>query len=304
MPTKIIISILLLLLVLLSLTSYNDSYVGMIHDEALTRALSAFGIAKALNGLISLIQGTELSITPIGIGVTFSIGQILDPLNDLVEQFSWVMLVASVSLGIQKLLLLFSTKIYIQVLFSLFAFVMLVSLWFKSYKFERITRISLRLFIVFALLRFAVIGFVYVETLVYHQLMQTPYETAMQNLEVTQNDLEMVQEKKQNLQEKLLKKTQSNRGYFNSEFIDEIQAQIKKFKQNFAMAVDIDNLSKKIDKAYEEIFTLITIFVVESILLPLLFMWLFILAMRWALNGEMTRIEEIRYTLQNIKGNS
>ena len=74
-------------------------------DSALTRALIGFGIARTLNGVISVAQGTEFAVQPAGVGVNFSPGEILDPINDLVERFSWVMLVATSSLGIQKILM-------------------------------------------------------------------------------------------------------------------------------------------------------------------------------------------------------
>ena len=41
---------------------------------------------------------------PVGVGVTLTIGEVLDPLNDLVERFAWLALVASVSLGLQMTL--------------------------------------------------------------------------------------------------------------------------------------------------------------------------------------------------------
>ncbi len=75
-------------------------------DDGLTRALASFAVARGLNGVISAVQGTEVSFQPAGVGVTFAPGEILDPLNDMVERFSWVMLASSVSLGIQRLLLL------------------------------------------------------------------------------------------------------------------------------------------------------------------------------------------------------
>ena len=43
-------------------------------DASFERAMVAFGLAKALNAVISLLQGTELSITPVGVGVNFSVG--------------------------------------------------------------------------------------------------------------------------------------------------------------------------------------------------------------------------------------
>ncbi len=74
-------------------------------DEGLTRSLVSFASARALNGVISVLQGTEVAMQPFGVGVTLALGEILDPINDVVEAFSSVMLTATVAFGIQKLLL-------------------------------------------------------------------------------------------------------------------------------------------------------------------------------------------------------
>jgi len=63
-------------------------------QAGLQRALITFGISRTLNGVISVAQGTEVAVEPVGIGMTFTPGQILDPVNDLVERFSTVVLVA------------------------------------------------------------------------------------------------------------------------------------------------------------------------------------------------------------------
>lgn len=82
-----------------------DTWAGREVDAALARSLLAFALARGLNGVISVVQGTQLALEPGGLGLTLSPGEILDPVNDLIEQFSTVMLVASASLGLQKLLL-------------------------------------------------------------------------------------------------------------------------------------------------------------------------------------------------------
>jgi len=74
-------------------------------DRIFKQALATFAVARTLNGLISVAQGTTLAVEPAGIGADFAFGEILDPINDLIEQFSWIMLVSTTSLGIQKLLL-------------------------------------------------------------------------------------------------------------------------------------------------------------------------------------------------------
>ena len=68
------------------------------------RALATFAVARALNGAISVVQGTEVALQPAGVGVTLTVGQALDPLNDLIERFSWLMLAATTALGIQAVL--------------------------------------------------------------------------------------------------------------------------------------------------------------------------------------------------------
>lgn len=74
-------------------------------DEGFKRAVASFAVARILNGTISVAQGTEISLAPGGLGVNLTPGQILDPVNDLVEQFSELMLIASVAFGIMKILL-------------------------------------------------------------------------------------------------------------------------------------------------------------------------------------------------------
>ncbi len=73
-------------------------------DSLLTRALTTYAVARSLNAAISVAQGTEIAVAPAGVGVTITAGEILDPLNDLIERFSWLVLMASASLGTQLVL--------------------------------------------------------------------------------------------------------------------------------------------------------------------------------------------------------
>jgi len=82
-----------------------DDLAGAQAQAGFKRAVASFATARALNAVISVVQGTEFSVQPLGIGVTLTPGQMLDPLNDLVERFSDLMLMASVAFGVQLLLL-------------------------------------------------------------------------------------------------------------------------------------------------------------------------------------------------------
>jgi hypothetical protein len=97
--------VLLLLLAGAALLPQAERFADVRLETALARALTAFALARSLDAVISVAQGTEVAIEPVGVGVTLAPGQVLDPVNDLVEQFSSLLLLASASLGVQSLLL-------------------------------------------------------------------------------------------------------------------------------------------------------------------------------------------------------
>ncbi len=74
-------------------------------DAGLKRALVSFATARVLNGVISVVQGTQISAQPFGVGVNLTPGQLLAPLSELLKHFSNLMLAASVAFGIQKVLI-------------------------------------------------------------------------------------------------------------------------------------------------------------------------------------------------------
>ncbi|MCP5269349.1 MAG: hypothetical protein H6943_09995 [Zoogloeaceae bacterium] len=89
-------------------------------DDGLKRALATFAVARTLNAVISVVQGTEVSVQAVG-GVTLAPGQVLDPLNDLIEQFSALMLGACIAFGVFKVALAISSDIVVTGMFSVLA---------------------------------------------------------------------------------------------------------------------------------------------------------------------------------------
>jgi hypothetical protein len=89
-------------------TAWLPSLQGMatrIVDENLKNSLITFGSLRALNGFIAMAQGTEVAAGPVIGQITIAIGQVLAPVSDLLEQASTVLMWATVSLGIQKAML-------------------------------------------------------------------------------------------------------------------------------------------------------------------------------------------------------
>jgi len=87
----------------------------------------------------------------IGVGVaSVHLGEILDPVNDLIERFSGLLLVTLTALGIQQVILLFTTSVALKIVFTVFAAMLTLVLW----RFESFTSIWIRVAITVFLLRF------------------------------------------------------------------------------------------------------------------------------------------------------
>src|SRR5258706_3749567 len=84
-------------------------------ESGFKRALITFALARTANALISVAQETTVAIQPFGLGVMVSPAQVLDPLNDLVEQFSTLMLIACVSFAVQRILIEIGGFVWVSV---------------------------------------------------------------------------------------------------------------------------------------------------------------------------------------------
>ncbi|MEJ2373081.1 MAG: hypothetical protein P8Y16_04705 [Sulfurimonas sp.] len=273
---KIFISFVIVSLLLISVATPIDTEAMQLQNEAFNRAMIAFGVAKGLNAIISLIQGTELSITPVGLGLTLSIGEILDPLNDMVERFSWVMLIASISLGIQKLLLVISAKLFLQIVLFVSGITTLGLIWYKKLHNSMFLTYSFKIFILLLFLRFSAVVFIYLSQFTYSAILQNEYEQSLQVVESTKLEL-------QEYQNKNLQNTQNS----DESFLDVIKKRYNSSVESLNVSKQIESLEKKTDKAFNNIVTLITIFVVQSIVLPLIYFWLVILSLKYVFRKEL-----------------
>ena len=267
---KVFLTIFMVFVLLLSLSLGVDESAKEIQTEAFNRALAAFGLAKGLNMVISLLQGTELSFTPVGVGLNFSIGEILDPFNDMVERFSWVMLASTVSLGIQKIILELSSGTYLQISLVLSAFVSGVFLWKKQFENSMFFSLAFKLFALLLLLRFSAVLFIYSTEMLHNAVLKTKYVDSTKIVLVTKVELDDLHKKNV-----ILVKDQKNDSFFSG-----ISSKYDKILDNMNISKQLEAMQSSIDEASKNIITLITIFIFESIVLPLLYFWFLVSAIK------------------------
>lgn len=243
--------------------------------DTLKRALATFAVARALNGVISVAQGTELAVQPVGVGVTLSVGEVLDPLNDLVESFSWLALLACVSLGTQMLLAEVVVNPWINGLVSAGVAVYLLALWWPGATSARITLLRVVTLLVFVRFLFALTALAtgWTDQLVLAERQQQ----SLERIEMTQAHIEALSENPPEATEpsgaelSVLERL--------SEFIDDQ-------RQALDVRAQLTALRERVEAAIEALIDLIVLFTVQTVLVPvmtlLLAYWTFLWLWRWS----------------------
>ncbi len=74
-------------------------------EKSIKTTLASYVIVRGINASVSIIKESELSLSPAGVGLSLALGEVLDPLDDMVERVSILLLLSFLSLGLQELLL-------------------------------------------------------------------------------------------------------------------------------------------------------------------------------------------------------
>jgi len=264
---KIIISLIILLSILLSHLNWLDNIAEEYTEQGIKRTLVTYAVSRSLNGVISVAQGTEVALSPAGVGLTFTPGQILDPVNDLIERFSWVVMVSGASLGIQRLFLEITSSLTIVWLLSLFCLIYLVMLWVNKFKLDARWQLWLKKSLVLIVfIRFSVPMIAVINEALYVAFLQPKYEVAQIQLETASSNIELINEaSKQEVQQS------KDEGLLNT-----VEQWLDQTKKNLDVESQMDSLKQAAADVSEQVINMIVVFVVQTIIFPLLFLWLLI----------------------------
>ncbi len=269
---KVAVSVVLGFVVMLSLTGILDSGGRAYTDAALKRAVVTFAIARTLNGVISMAQETEFAFEPAGIGVTIMPGELLDPINDLIERFSWVMLASTASIGIQGVLLRMSEWWGVSVLLVLTAGFLLYGIWSpEAPPWSR--RVAYHALLVALFLRFAVPVLLIATSLVSDTFLREQAEQATAAL----------QQSSQEIREEL---PQTETEVKERTIGEKLSALVTKPMDAIDLRQRIERVQERVSRIIEHIVDLIVAFTLETIVIPLVFLWLLIKSVKMSAGGK------------------
>jgi hypothetical protein len=252
-------------------------------DEGLKRALISFASARTLNAVISMAQGTETAVQPFGVGINLAPGQLLDPINDLVENFSDLMLAASVAFGIQKLLI--SVGSYWPV--SLLLTVLSLS-WALLYIRSRpIPSWLSKVLLILLMSRFAIPLVILGTDLIFEKFMAAEYTENQQRIDNASAVIEEIKTSDNQVSSSQIQNTAipKEHGVFNSirsklneasdAIVDKSASTLAKAKSAVDIEAHFKNIQNKTEQWVVHIINLIVIFLLQTLIIPLLLLWIF-----------------------------
>ncbi|MCW8945694.1 MAG: hypothetical protein OQL27_13050 [Sedimenticola sp.] len=268
MPRALVQKIALTLLVtgLIALTHLGSlDRLGHEYTEAgFKRALVVFALSRGLNGVISVAQGTEVAIEPVGIGLTFKPGEILDPVNDLVERFSWVMLTSSASFGVQRVLLDVMASSWLTYATLGAGLALLWALWWTESSLIKLRRVLCRIALVLLVLRFSIALMAVAGEHFYQAFLETQFNESQIQLEKAATHIGEVNSEIQpalsNTEERSLL-DEAKRVYDTATRSIDIESRMATFNQAAT------NIS-------EHAIQMIVVFLMQTVLFPLASIWL------------------------------
>ena len=158
-----------------------DSTAADYVSSSLVQALSAFGLAKLFNATVSVLQSIEISVFVSSV----TIGELLDPFNDMVEDFSSVMKVAVSSLIFQSILLKIISTVYFKAFVTLSGVLFGYLYWVKS----RFTQVAYKVFVTAVGAKFLLVLVVLLSALVDASFLEDEKTQTMDKIQVHSNEM-------------------------------------------------------------------------------------------------------------------
>ncbi|WP_456384277.1 hypothetical protein [Persephonella sp.] len=228
--------------------------------ESTKKAVLTYASVRGINAVISVLKDSQLEIAPAGIGASIAVGQVLDPIDDLIERFSLLVLVSIVSLGVQKVLLVLGKTVFFKILGTGVFLVGLYLLTNRQFMFTAGVKIILIALVVRLLLP--------VSALVNGGIYELVFKEKVEQAEKELSDVFSTIKGKEDFQAE------------NSSFLDKLKGiKYEEIKEKVLF------LKEKSSQIVNGIIILSVAFVFQTILIPVFLLWVFYRLTLWIITG-------------------
>jgi len=326
---KWIISSVLIILLFLSWSKILDTKATQLNIETTKDVATTLAITRSINAGLSVIENSSL-LVGVGVQADVAIGEVVNPINDFLDRFSWILLFSLISLGIQNLIIVLSQTILINTILT----ITILSTIFSFYKQIKFSNFLYKFLIFIIFIRFAIPSIQYINGYIYQHMMAQKVVTIQQknekfnkeiqkfipNSEITkktilnlENQLHNLKQKKQQILDNSLEnssyfdKLKAKINYNNTSISDRTKKELLNIDNKIKIIelkidkVDINPLDKiklfakkiehNMDMFFTNSYTMIIIFLSNGIIFPLLFLWGFIKLGKEIFNIELKGIK-------------
>ncbi len=242
-------------------------------ENSIAGAFTIYAIARALNAAISMLQGIDIDAFILSI----SIGELLDPINDLIERFSWIVMMAIASLGIQKVMLSVVVSKGANLLLGAVVISYLASIWFKPlmpYRNVKYKAVCIFLFIRFSLTMVFLCNYV-LDYYYFNEQKSAAQATLIETHDVVENS-------------SLLANSDINAS---DSFLGKVKKTYSETKENIDdMKRKVTDITGSVENSISSLLDLIVFYILQTVLLPVAFLFFFYKTLKVMLNMEFKSI--------------
>ena len=265
-PRQALVAFVLLAVLVCAWMAPMDAPAARQVDAGLKRALVSFASARALHGVLSVVQGTQFSAQPLGVGVSLTPGQLLAPVNGLVKSFADFMLVASVAFGIMKVSLAMGGFWLVSAALTLTG---VAWLWAYSRQHGALRWLS-RLLVLLLMVRFAVPVVVLGTDVLWQQFLAADYTATQQAIAGAAG------------QAAKLNPADAGPGAAGGSFLERARQWLSGVTD---VKAQFEAIRSAAERVTEQIVQLIVIFLLQTMVIPVLLLWALYRGLRGLLAG-------------------
>ena len=242
-----------------------DSKTDAYFSEAITSAGVAYATCRVINASVSVVKGSSLNLEPAGIGVTLAVGQALDPIDDMTERVSDVLVTAITSLGVQKLAFEIGVSIAPQLL-AVFLLIFSILIMFEPERIAPLRKTLMRLMFFVLIARFALPISAMANNYLQDHFFSEKISGANHELALGASELDKLLQFSLPKVDGVLGTIKNNAAF--------IQQKSVEFKD--AIVATVSNAGNIIENLLKLAFLYVGIFLIQVIALPMLIFWLLI----------------------------
>ena len=236
-----------------------DTAADAYFREAITKGGVAYATCRVMNASVSIVKESSLQLEPAGVGVSLAVGQALDPIDDMTERLSDVLVTAITSLGVQRLAYEISVSLAPSIL-SIFLFTLSILLWFENDRARSFQKTTMRFAVLIVIARLCLPVSSMANEFINNSFFNDQISDARKELAVGSAELDKLKDFSLPEMNGVLGTIENSASFLKQ----------KSIEFNDALVATVSNMGHIIENLLKLTFLYVGVFLIQVIILPLL----------------------------------